>query len=127
MWVTLNVLQAIITLPIVQRSKESNIPLWLTFPVIGSYMIGYVFLFSEASIDEVLEDIRWMGITYMVSGGSFTLLALVGLVLKCYPVLNTRQNPSKCVPNKMIFALPVGLARALVPPARAGVLGSGSS
>lgn len=26
MWITLNILQAIITLPIVQRSKESNIP-----------------------------------------------------------------------------------------------------
>lgn len=95
MWVTLNVLQAIITLPIVQRSKESNIPLWLTFPIIGSYMIGYVLLFSETSIDEVLEDFKWMGITYMVSGGSFTLLALVGLVLKCYPVLNTRQKKVK--------------------------------
>mmetsp|Transcript_22291 Transcript_22291/g.44897 ORF Transcript_22291/g.44897 Transcript_22291/m.44897 type:complete len:821 (-) Transcript_22291:1051-3513(-) len=95
MWVALNVLQAIITLPIVQRSKESNIPLWLTFPIIGSYMIGYVLLFSETAIDEVLEDIKWMGITYMVSGGSFTLLALVGLILKCYPVLNTRQKKVK--------------------------------
>jgi len=95
MWVTLNVLQAIITLPIVQRSKESNIPLWLTFPIIGSYTIGYVLLFSETAIDEVLEDIKWMGITYLVSGGSFTLLALVGLVLKCYPVLNTRQKKVK--------------------------------
>jgi len=95
MWVTLNVLQAIITLPIVQRSKESNIPLWLTFPIIGSYMIGYVLLFSETSIDEELESIKWTGTTYMVSGGSFTLLALVGLVLKCYPVLNTRQKKVK--------------------------------
>jgi len=95
MWVTLNVLQEIITLPIVQRSKESNIPLWLTFPIIGSYTIGYVLLFSETSIDEVLDDIRWIGITYMVSGGSFTLLALVGIVLKCYPVLNTKQKKVK--------------------------------
>ena len=122
MWVTLNVLQAIITLPIVQRSKESNIPLWLTFPVIGSYMIGYVFLFSEASIDEVLEDIRWMGITYMVSGGSFTLLALVGLVLKCYPVLNTRQKKVKqgmivlfiVVIILTIFAVAVVFATSLI-------------
>ena len=95
MWVTLNVLQAVITLPIVQRSKESNIPLWLTFPIIGSYMIGYVLLFSETSIDEVLDDIKWMGVTYMVSGGSFTLLALVGLALKCYTVFNTRQKRVK--------------------------------
>jgi hypothetical protein len=30
MWVTLSVLQGIISLPIVERSKESNIPFWLT-------------------------------------------------------------------------------------------------
>jgi hypothetical protein len=122
MWVTLNVLQAIITLPIVQRSKESNIPLWLTFPIIGSYMIGYVLLFAETSIDEVLEDIRWMGITYMVSGGSFTLLALVGLVLKCYPVLNTRQKKVKqsmivlfiVVIILTIFAVAVVFATSLI-------------
>lgn len=122
MWVTLNVLQAIITLPIVQRSKESNIPLWLTFPIIGSYMIGYVLLFSETSIDEVLEDIKWMGITYMVSGGSFTLLALVGLVLKCYPVLNTRQKKVKLSMIRFflvliiltIFAVAVVFATSLI-------------
>lgn len=95
MWVTLNVLQAVITIPIVQRSKESNIPLWLTFPIIGSYMIGYVLLFSSTSVDETLEDIRWMGIAYMVTGGAFTLAALIGIVLKCYPVLNTRQKKVK--------------------------------
>ncbi len=122
MWVTLNVLQAIITLPIVQRSKESNIPLWLTFPIIGSYMIGYVLLFSETSIDEVLEDIKWMGITYMVSGGSFTLLALVGLVLKCYPVLNTTQKKVKLSMIRFflvliiltIFAVAVVFATSLI-------------
>jgi len=40
MYVTLCVLQGIISLPIVQRSKESNIPLWLTFPIAGCFLIG---------------------------------------------------------------------------------------
>jgi hypothetical protein len=121
MWVTLNVLQAIITIPIVQRSKESNIPLWLAFPIIGSYMIGYVLLFSGTSI-LIIEDIHWMGITYLVSGGAFTLAAFVGIVLKCYPVLNTRQKKVKqgmivlfiAVIILTIFAVAVVFATSLI-------------
>ena len=52
MWTTLNVLQAIITLPIVQRSKESNIPLWLTFPIIGCFTVGYLLHYSQTSVTE---------------------------------------------------------------------------
>ena len=46
MYVTLSVLQGIISLPIVQRSKESNIPLWLTFPVAGCFLIGVILLYG---------------------------------------------------------------------------------
>ena len=52
MWTSLNVLQAIITLPIVQRSKESNIPLWLTFPIAGCFIVGYFLHYSETSVTE---------------------------------------------------------------------------
>ena len=46
MFVTLSMLQGIISLPIVQRSKESNIPLWLTFPIAGSFLIGVIILYG---------------------------------------------------------------------------------
>lgn len=46
MYVTLSVLQGIISLPIVQRSKESNIPLWLTFPIAGCFLIGVILLYG---------------------------------------------------------------------------------
>lgn len=46
MYVTLCVLQGIISLPIVQRSKESNIPLWLTFPIAGCFLIGSILLYG---------------------------------------------------------------------------------
>lgn len=49
MWVTLCVLQAVITLSIVQRSKEANIPLWLTFPIIGCLVVGVSLQYSEVS------------------------------------------------------------------------------
>jgi hypothetical protein len=46
MYVTLCVLQGIISLPIVQRSKESNLPLWLTFPIAGCFLIGVIILYG---------------------------------------------------------------------------------
>ncbi|KAL7518360.1 hypothetical protein ACHAWX_005623 [Stephanocyclus meneghinianus] len=53
MWVTLSVLQGIISLPIVQRSKESNIPLWLTFPIAGCFLIGVILLFGPRSVGNI--------------------------------------------------------------------------
>jgi hypothetical protein len=46
MYVTLCILQDIISLPIVQRSKEANIPLWLTFPIGGCFLIGSIILYG---------------------------------------------------------------------------------
>jgi len=95
MWVTLSLLQAVITLPIVQRSKESNIPLWLTFPIVGCFALGYILLFEEASIEEIVDDVYWIAIGYLTSGGLFTLAAMIGIVLKFYTVLNRRQRRIK--------------------------------
>ena len=77
MWCTLCVLQAIITVPIVQRSKESNIPLWLTLPIVGCFTVGYFLGFYldayKADALEYLEDIYWISVAYLISGGAFTL------------------------------------------------------
>jgi len=95
MWVTLCVLQAIITLPIVQRSKESNIPLWLMVPIIGCTMLGAFLLFDGTSVAEEYKDFMWIAIAYLVSGGLFFLAALLGILLKFYSVLNSRQRRIK--------------------------------
>jgi hypothetical protein len=95
LWLTLCILQAIITLPIVQRSKESNIPLWLTFPIIGCYTIGYLLFSSQTALTYELQDVYWIALVYLLSGGAFTLAALVGYFLKFYTVLNRRQRRFK--------------------------------
>ena len=95
LWLTLGILQAIITLPIVQRSKESNIPLWLTFPIVGCYTIGYLLFSSQSALTYELQDVYWIALVYLLSGGAFTLAALVGYFLKFYTVLNRRQKRFK--------------------------------
>lgn len=95
MWVTLCLLQAIITLPIVQRSKESNIPLWLMLPIVGCFAVGYVLSYRNTSIDDLVKDLFWIALVYFISGGLFTLGAILGIVLKFYTVLNGRQRRVK--------------------------------
>jgi hypothetical protein len=129
-WCTLCILQAIITVPIVQRSKESNIPLWLTLPIVGCYTAGYFLGFylkeHKTNAIEELNDIYWISVAYIISGGAFTLAgesiwenlfvlrisdysyicshlacatlsstALVGVFLKFYTVMNSRQRRFK--------------------------------
>ena len=97
MWCILCILQAIITVPIVQRSKESNIPLWLTLPIVGCYTLGYFLGFYlkayRKDAFEHLQDIEWISFAYLGSGGAFTLAGetigcsiaytLTGSVIRC--------------------------------------------
>ena len=71
MWVSLSLCQAIITMPIAQRSKESNIPLWLTLPIIGCFLAGYILVFTRTSIEEYVPDVRWVALVFFVSGKKF--------------------------------------------------------
>ena len=41
------------------------------------------------------QDVYWIGLAYFLSGGAFTLAAMVGIFLKCYTVLNGRQRRIK--------------------------------
>ena len=95
MWVTLCLLHAIITLPIVQQSKDSNILLWLTFPIVGCYMVGYLLLYAHTSVGEVFRDANMIASAYLVGWGLFTPAAILGLVLKLYTVPNIRLRRIK--------------------------------
>jgi predicted PurR-regulated permease PerM len=37
---TMKLLEAIITRPIMQSSREANMPLWMLFPIIGCFSAG---------------------------------------------------------------------------------------
>lgn len=86
MWTTLSVLQAIITAPLVQRSRESNIPLWLSLPIVGCYTLGIILLLSPWTTE--VRDLHVIAITYVVCGCAFSVAMLIGVFLKCYTVLN---------------------------------------
>ena len=77
---SLGLLEGIISAPIVQRSKETNIPLWLMLPCIGCFSCGCVLLFSPQSLlsNERGSSTYWIGTCFMLSGVTFSVAALLG-------------------------------------------------
>ena len=78
---SLGLLESIISAPIVQRSKETNIPLWLTFPIIFCFATGTTLMFNSSSLvnsDSGSKSLNWIGVCYILSGATFTVSALLG-------------------------------------------------
>jgi hypothetical protein len=92
MLLVINTLERIISKPIVQKSRETNVPGWLTFPTIGTALVGTIFLFSQSSLLRTLKENKWVGIMYTVTSGLFLIALLMGCCLSSYSV---RSNVDK--------------------------------
>jgi len=94
---SLGLLEGLISAPIVQRSKETNVPLWLTFPIIFCFGGGFVLLFSPQSFvnDKSGTDIYWISVCYILSGATFTVSALLGWFISAKTVLSLRDKKQK--------------------------------
>jgi len=96
-------LERIISAPIVKSSKESNIPLWLTFPTIFSFLGGIYFmshsnLKGEEEGEQVSKQVlrHWViGVCYITSGAAFLASALLGWFIAVKKVLNNRDKTQK--------------------------------
>ena len=91
----LGLLEGIISAPIVQRSKESNISLWLTLPIIGCFAFGAILQFAPQSLIPNAPELSWIGITYLVTGVAFTISALLGWFISLKSVMNLRDKTHK--------------------------------
>ncbi len=95
----LGLLEGIISAPIVQRSKESNISLWLTLPIIGSFSGGAAMLYTPQSLIAIETganlNLYLIGRCYLVTGATFTISALLGWFISAKTVLNLRDKTQK--------------------------------
>lgn len=98
----INTLEGIISRPLVQKSRESNVPAWLALPTFGSFVIGYVFGYAESSglSTETQTQASFLGPLFLSLGGMFLVLALLGWGISAYSILNTRDKRRKLI---MIF------------------------
>jgi len=90
-----NVLEGIITKPVVQSSRESNVPAWLMLPTVGSVAIGLTFLYSKSSVLSAQSRENWVGVLFVVSGSSFLIASLLGWAVSAFSILNSRDKRNK--------------------------------
>lgn len=93
----LAMLEGIISAPIVQSSKEANVPRWLSAPTVGCAIYSYLLLSSTSSIfkNDNFLSIYWIGICYVVAGSSFFLSAWLGWFISYKTVLDVRDKMHK--------------------------------
>jgi len=68
----LDTLKRIITIPIVQKSRQYNVPAWLALPTIICSILGGFFSFGQLSALKTSSadiTVKWIGPLYLATGG----------------------------------------------------------
>jgi hypothetical protein len=95
----INSLERIISKPIVQKSRESNVPAWLTLPTTGCALVGSIYLYSPSSLltSSSNSQSSWIGYVYLVSAGLFFTAAMLGWFLSTFQIRNSADKKNKNV------------------------------
>ena len=107
MMLIVNSLERIITKPIVQKSRESNVPAWLSLPSITNMLVGGILLFSQSSLLNTNSgsESSWIGIVYLVTGALFLVALIMGWYLSAYTIRNHADKQSKNVAVVIMIAM----------------------
>lgn len=70
----IHTLENVITKPLVQKSRESNVPFWFSLPIIGCLAMGLVYAYSSTSVlslrSGTSEQALWIGPLYIATAGT---------------------------------------------------------
>jgi uncharacterized membrane protein YidH (DUF202 family) len=94
-----NVLEHIISKPLVQKSRESNVPAWMSLPIVCCVVYGLVFSFSESSVlnTRTQSEGTFIGPLFLAAAGLFLLAAIIGWFISTRPVMSTRHKRNKLI------------------------------
>jgi hypothetical protein len=114
-----------VTRPVIRRSKERNIPLWLTLPIVGKSPIyrlifagarlhsdflfsplmhtctgsaygGASLLFAPSSlIVSFGGSVYWIGVMYLITAGTFFFSACLGMYISLTSVMSPEDKRRK--------------------------------
>jgi hypothetical protein len=92
-------LEKIISKPIVQKSRETNVPAWLTLPTAGNALVGSILLYSPTSLlsSSSGADNSWIGVVYLVAAGLFLVALLLGWFLSTFSIRSSLDKKNKSV------------------------------
>jgi hypothetical protein len=111
MLLMVNSLAHIITKPIVQKSRESNVPAWLFLPTVTNAMVGVVLRFSPSSLlnesSSAGHESSWIGIAYLCVASLFLVSLLTGWFLSSFTIRNHGDKQTK---NVAVVAMIVMMA-----------------
>lgn len=97
----INSLERIVTKPIVQKSRESNVPAWLFLPTITNTIVGIILVFSPSSLlSESVnpgQETSWIGFAYILVGILFLASLLAGWFLSAYTINNQGDKKTKSI------------------------------
>ena len=97
LFLIVNTLERIISRPMVQKSRESNVPAWLSLPTIGCSIVGAVFRYSPSSVLSARSGstYSWIGTAYLACGVLFFLTAILGWFISTFSILSGRDKRYK--------------------------------
>lgn len=96
----MKVLAIVITRPMIQKSWERSIPLWLLLPISGCASVGAVLLFSPTSILKFTGGSTtnsWPGILYLITAFLYAFAAFLGCCISRFSILNARDKRTKTI------------------------------
>ena len=99
MVLVVNSLERIITKPIVQKSRETNVPTWLSLPTITNGLVGAILLYSPSSLlsSSSGAESSWIGVVYLVAACLFLVALLTGWFLSAFTIRNHGDKQTKSV------------------------------
>jgi hypothetical protein len=108
------ILESIISRPLVQKSKETNIPRWLLLPTIVCGGAGLLYKFSSSSVlnpesGSTGPVTPLIGPLFMGTGVSFLVAAVLAWFLGSFSIYNTGQKHKKSVAIVVFIIIATGL------------------
>ncbi|CAJ1943148.1 unnamed protein product [Cylindrotheca closterium] len=101
MLLMVNSLERIISKPIVQKSRETNVPAWLLLPTLGNALAGWLFLFSPSSLlssrSGAGAENSWIGSVYLVTAALFCIAMLTGWLLSSFSIQDNHDKKRKSI------------------------------
>lgn len=99
LFLVVSTLQDIISRPVVEKSRQGNVPAWFALPIMACITLGAVFAFSDTSALNIKSNFaaNWIGPVYLSTGGLFFVAAMIGWYISRANILNTNDKRRKTV------------------------------
>jgi hypothetical protein len=116
-FLTMDTLEHIITKPLVQKSIQSNLPGWLSLPMVFCILIGCVIQLAgrtPAGLQYLGTQYAWISLGYFAVGGLFLLAILSGWFISWSSIERTIDKKRKLVAVHLLVGSMIAASLLLI-------------